>query len=260
MMLEEILSIPSCFEHEDLMIDFVVRFGIMNRMRVHVDPKRNVYLTKGTVSEGESYPCVVAHTDTVHLDQKDLVALDQRITLKESTVSGKRTLKGMHPKLMMPTGIGGDNKCGVYIALKLMLEFDVIKGAFFVEEEIGMKGSKLADDSFFEDVGYAVQFDAPTRNWFSSKLMNVPLWNKVFFDTLKPILDKHGVNNITNRDPFTDVLQIRKKYDLCCAVFPTGYYNQHTKDEYVIPEETEECFLMGVDALSVLGKKKYLFE
>jgi di/tripeptidase len=259
MMLEEILSIPSCYGHEDLMIDYVVKFGIQNRMRVLVDGKRNVYLTKGATAEGESYPCVVAHTDTVHVDQIGLVATNERILIKESTVSGKRTLKGVNPKLMAPTGIGGDNKCGVYIALKLMLEFDVIKGAFFVEEEIGMMGSKESDDSFFSDVGYAVQFDAPTRNWFSSKLMNVPLWNKGFFDLLEPVLQKHGVDNITNRDPFTDVLQIRKKYGLCCAVFPTGYYNQHSRDEYVVPEETEECVLLGIDALTALGMKRYLF-
>lgn len=258
-MLREILSIPTCFEHEGLMIDFIVKFGHDNGMTVKVDHKRNIYLTKGEIGQDEYYPCVVAHTDTVHIDQIAMVADNRSIVLRESVVSDKTRLSGFDPKTTMVTGIGGDNKCGIYIALKLMLEFDVIKGAFFVEEEIGMKGSKEADDSFFEDVGYAIQFDAPTRNWFSSRLMNLPLWNEGFFGTLSPVLEKHGVDNITNGDPFTDVLQIRKKYNLCCAVFPTGYYNQHTRDEYVIPEETEECFLLGIDALTVLGRQKYLF-
>ena len=160
-MLKEILSIPTCSEHEGLMIDFIVRFGHDNGMAVKVDRKRNVYLTKGEIGQGESYPCVVAHTDTVHFDQIAMVAENRSIMLRESVVSEKTRLSGFDPKTTMVTGIGGDNKCGVYIALKLMTEFDVIKGAFFVEEETGMRGSKEADDSFFMDVGYAVQFDAP---------------------------------------------------------------------------------------------------
>jgi di/tripeptidase len=257
MMLEEILSIPTCYGHEDLLIEFLVGFAKDNSIRCRVDEHRNVYMVKGKPEDGGFYPCVAAHTDTVHTDQKSLVKSKGRISLRESSVSGKKVLSGYYPDGNAKTGIGGDNKCGVYIALKLMLEFDVIKGAFFVEEEIGMMGSKKSDDSFFSDVGYAVQFDAPTRNWFSSRLMNVPLWNEGFFDLLEPVLQKHGIDNITDGDPFTDVLQIRKKYGLCCAVFPTGYYNQHCRDEYVVPEETEECLAMGIDALNVLGGKRY---
>ena len=32
----------------------------------HIDELGNIYVTKGQISEGEFYPCVVAHTDTVH--------------------------------------------------------------------------------------------------------------------------------------------------------------------------------------------------
>jgi di/tripeptidase len=256
-MLEEILKIPTFYGREELLTEYVVEFAAKHDIKCSKDAKGNVYLIKGNLDADEHYPCVVAHLDTVHTDQEQLVDSRGRIELKESYASGKRKLKGMDPLRKVPTGIGGDNKCGVYIALKMMLEFEVIKGAFFVEEEIGMKGSKVADDSFFKDVGYAIQFDAPTRNWFSARLMGVKLWNDVFFNDLFPLLEKFGVDNITEADPFTDVLQIRKKYGLCCAVFPTGYYNQHSKDEYVIPEETEECLLLGLETVGLLGRKRY---
>lgn len=256
-MLEEILSIPTFTGREELLSDYVMAFALENDLRLQVDGKRNLYLTKGTPKDGEYYPCVVAHLDTVHIDQEEMVRTNRRIYLTESITDGKRALKGMDLVRNVPTGIGGDNKCGVYIALKLMMEFDVIKAAFFVEEETGMQGSKKADDEFFRDVGYALQFDAPTRNWFSSMLMAVPLWDEVFFADILPVLHRFGITNITSNDPFTDVLQIRKKYNICCAVFPTGYYNQHSKDEYVIPEETEECVLIGIDAIKTLGKKRY---
>lgn len=259
-MLEEILIIPTFYRREELLIRYVVSFAERNGIECTRDAKGNVYLKKGVLGSDQYYPCIVAHLDTVHIDQVELVESDSRLELKELEVSGKRTLKGIDPLRKVPTGIGGDNKCGVYIALKLMLEFDVIKGAFFVEEEIGMKGSKQADDSFFSDVGYAFQFDAPTRNWFSAKLMGVQMWNNLFFNDLFPVLEKFGIDNITESDPYTDVLQIRKKYGLCCAVFPTGYYNQHSRDEYVIPEETDECFDLGCEAVSALGMNRYLFQ
>lgn len=257
-MLEEILSIPTFSGREELISNYVMSIARSKGYRVHTDAKKNVYMSKGELAEGESYPCVVAHLDTVHLDQIGLIDTDGRIELIESkSVSGKRSLKGVDPIRDVPTGIGGDNKCGVYIALKLMEEFDVMKAAFFVEEETGMHGSKQADDSFFKNVGYAIQFDAPTRNWFSAKLMGMPLWDEVFFGELKPLLDSFKVDNITHGDPFTDVLQIRKKYGICCAVFPTGYYNQHSRHEYVVPEETEECLALGIESVKILGKRKY---
>lgn len=256
-MLEEILRIPTFSGREELMIDYVLAFGLENDFEIQIDEKKNVYFTKGKLGEGESYPCVVAHLDTVHTDQEELIRLKEKIQLNESTIGGKRSLKGFDALRNVPTGIGGDNKCGIYIALRLMQEFDVIKGAFFVEEETGMHGSKKADDEFFKNVGYALQFDAPTRNWFSARLMNLPLWNEDFLYALSPVLHEFGVNNITTADPFTDVLQLRKKYNICCAVFPTGYYNQHSRDEYVIPEETEECLSMGIQAIKILGSKKF---
>lgn len=259
-MLRDILSIPSCYKHEGLIVDFLKEFGQSNGFKVSIDHRNNVYFTKGVPENGGYYPCVVAHTDTVHTDQIRMVSEGTRISIVESVVSGKQRLYGLNPNTEKETGIGGDNKCGVYIALMMMLEFDVIKSAFFVEEEIGMMGSKEADDDFFSDVGYAIQFDAPTRNWFSYKLMGVPLWNESFIGILKPVLDEFGIDNITSKDPFTDVLQIRKKYGICCAVFPTGYYDQHSRYEYVIPEETEECVFIGKRAINALGCKKYLFE
>lgn len=257
--LREVLSIPTFYGGEELIIKYIANFAERNGIDFYIDQRNNVYLTKGEIQPDESYPCVVAHMDTVHTDQEELVDSGQKILINEFVVSGKTRLKGINPIKSTPTGIGGDNKCGLYIALKLMLEFDVIKGAFFVEEETGMNGSKYADDTFFANVGYAIQFDAPSRNWFSEKLMGVKLWNKSFLEKVRPALDAFSVDNFTH-DPYTDVLQMRTKYNMCCAVFPSGYYCQHTSNEYVIPEETEECFKLGVEAIKLLGNIRYSFK
>lgn len=257
--IEDVLQIPTFSGNEELMIEFIRGFCIENNFKFYLDKKNNIYITKGELSQGEFYPCIVAHTDTVHYDQDELIVNGENITIKSLLTSDNKTkLIGWNAISDRATGIGGDDKCGIYICLKMLLQLEKIKVAFFVEEEIGMQGSKLADENFFMDVGYAIQFDAPTMNWFSRTLLGENIWTEQFFNKLKPLLDENYIDNIS-RDPYTDVFQLRKKFNICCAVFPTGYYNQHTKSEYVIPEETEQCILIGMDAIKILGNKKYDF-
>lgn len=257
--LEEVLEIPTCSGKEELMVEFIKGFCEKNNLEYFTDKKNNVYVTKGNLDSGEFYPCVVAHTDTVHFDQDEMISKGSKITIKNLLTShGKTKWMGWDSDRNVPTGIGGDDKCGVYICLKLLLKFEKIKAVFFVEEETGMHGSKVADKDFFQNVGYAIQFDAPTNNWFSETLLSIPLWNEKFMNEVAPVLKKNNIDNIS-RDPFTDVLQLRKKFDFCCAVMPTGYYNQHSKNEYVLPEETEQCYVMGIETIEKLGNNKFYY-
>lgn len=257
--LKQVLEIPTYTGKEDLMIEFIEKFCKENRLDYYLDSMRNIYVTKGEIKENEFYPCVVAHTDTVHRDQIDLINTRTNIKIKSFPSEDNSTiLMGWDPKKNSATGIGGDDKCGVYICLKMLLESEVLKAAFFVQEETGMHGSKKSDPDFFKNVGYAIQFDAPTNNWFSKTLLGIPIWNDNFFDACKVTLNENKIDNISH-DPYTDVLQLRKKFDFCCAVFPTGYYNQHSSTEYVIAEETEQCLKLGIQAINKLGKIKYTF-
>jgi hypothetical protein len=76
--------------------------------------------------------------DTVHKDQIYLIQKDINLDIEECNVDGQTLLYARNPINGSPTGIGGDDKCGVYICLKLLEKIDKIKCAFFVEEEIGM--------------------------------------------------------------------------------------------------------------------------
>jgi hypothetical protein len=180
------------------------------------------------------------------------------LTLVEETFDGLNYLSAFNPVSKEKTGIGGDDKCGIFICLELLKKFENIKAAFFVEEECGMLGSKNLCKSFFKDVGYAIQFDAPTNNWFSYSCSGVKLWNEDYFDQVESVLNEHYIDNISV-DPFTDVVQLRNNFDFCCSVLPTGYYNQHFVDEYVIEQHTYDCVKLGNDFIKTLGEKKYIF-
>lgn len=259
LLLREVLSVPSYTYSEDRMRDFILNHAQEKGYRVMEDGTGNVYLTKGDLLEGEYYPCVVAHMDTVHRDQEILVKENIKKNLYDEQVNGLTHLKAMHPLTNSQTGVGGDNGAGLYIALELMSRFEKIKGAFFIAEEIGMMGSKMANDEFFKNVGYAIQYDAPSDNWFSVSCMGLRLWTPEFLKEVKPVLDKYHINNFSH-DPFTDVVQLRSKYDFCCAVLPSGYYNWHRPTEYVIIEHVLQGVRLGVDFIASLGNKKYFME
>lgn len=253
--LRELLSIPTFSSKEDLVIKFIENHCKENSYNYFKDYKNNIYITKGLTKH---YPCIVAHMDTVHSDQTKLIDSKINLLISENINDGLTYLSALDPTNNKKTGIGGDDKCGIYICLELLKKIDNIKVAFFVEEECGMIGSKNLAKTFFEDVGYAIQFDAPTNNWFSYSCSGVRLWTEEFFSAIKGVLENHKIDNVS-KDPFTDIVQIRKNFDFCCAVLPTGYYNQHTPNEFVVEEHTVDCVDLGLEFIKTLGEKKYTF-
>jgi len=255
--LKKVLSIPSYYGKEQLVRKYIVDFCVNNDLEHYEDHMGNIYVTKGELGEGEFYPCVVAHTDTVHTDQAELIVKEMDLTIVSTLLNDKTVLTAINPITNGETGIGGDDKCGVYLCLEMLLTKKQLKAAFFVQEEIGMIGSKEADPKFFENVGYAIQFDAPTNNWFSVSCNGVKLWNEEFGSAVTPLLTESNVTNFSY-DPFTDVVQLKKKFDFCCSVLFSGYYRQHSVKEYVVVEDVNKSFITGSKMIETLGLKKYL--
>ena len=134
---------------------------------------------------------------------------------------------------------------------------DVLKGAFFVEEEIGMLGSKEADPEFFKNVGYAIQFDAPSANWITEVCSGVKIFDPEFKDKIKTVLSEGGYTNFSN-DPFTDVNQLSQKFEFNCLNLGCGYYEQHRDSEYVVVDEVKKSLHMGIKLIHHLGVADYL--
>ena len=252
--LKDVLSLPSFYGEEGIVRNYIINYAIKSGITYEIDKKGNIYLTKGKLySNDEYYPCVVSHIDTVHTSHKSLIEEDKRLIIEQSEDG---VLTAIHPETNQQTGIGGDDKCGVFICLELFKKFDKLKGAFFVEEEIGMRGSKESDDNFFTNVGYATQFDAPSANWITEVCYGVTIFDNKFKDIIKPILNEFGYTNFSN-DPFTDVNQLATKYDFNCLNLGCGYHRQHSNQEYVVIQEVGMSLITGENLIKELGCKKY---
>ena len=256
---KQLLSVPTHTYQEDKMIAFLVSHLESKNIQHFVDEFGNIYATKGVVKKDEFFPCVVSHTDTVH--KLDTINVREEM-LENSKGELSKCLKAYND-FDNPTGIGGDDKCGVFACLELLDKFDVIKAAFFVSEEVGCIGSKHADDKFFENVGYVIEFDAPGDYWVTEYCFGVKLYDREsdFFKTANKVLTENMLSKPSfGVHPYTDVYALKKKYDFACINFSIGYHNYHTKDEYVCIEEVEAGIKTGEELIKSYGNVKHFFD
>lgn len=257
-LLKEVLSIPTKTYKEDKMVEYLTNWLTQNNIEFFVDSYKNVYATKKDNTpkdENFFYPCVVSHTDTVH-DLDSIFIQEQK--MKNAQGELKDSLFALN-NFGKPTGIGGDDKCGVFACLTLLQELPNLKAAFFVSEETGCHGSQKANVGFFSNVGYAIQFDAP-ENWMvTEKCFGQVLFDRdsEFFEICDKVLNESMDINFMEYmvHPYTDVYALRKSFDISCINFSIGYYNYHTKNEYVVIEDVYNGIEIGKKMIESLGNK-----
>ena len=138
---KKLLSVPSKSRNESQMVNFIctqldnmIDSGV--NLDYYLDELSNIYVTKG---ESESYPCFISHTDTVH--EIDSINVVEGIKTKPNTFGksfGDEEFDVLYAVNDQgnPTGIGGDDKSGIFICLEILRNVQECKLAFFVSEEI----------------------------------------------------------------------------------------------------------------------------
>lgn len=262
-LLKEVLTVPTKTYKEHKMVEFLVKWLAENNINYYVDDKLNVYATKQEseeLPEGFYFPCVISHTDTVHeLDTINIVEM----MLPNAQNELKPSLKAYNDN-NEPTGIGGDDKCGVFACLTLLKELPYLKAAFFVSEETGCHGSRAADPEFFGNVGYGIQFDAPENWMITEECFGQRLFDRdsEFFEKVDKVLTEGMVpeNMRYMVHPYTDVYALRGKFNFSCINFSIGYYDYHTRNEYVVVEDVFNGINMGRKMIEDLGYKLHFKE
>lgn len=256
--LYEVMQVPSCSRYEFRMAAYIILWARKNNVDYKFDKKGNIYLTKGKLEEGEFYPCVTSHMDTVQDKAKPYALAGAELPLRTRRVKSTTSDEVRHEIFIDGQGIGADDKLGVYISLQLVKHFDKIKAAFFVEEEIGMQGSKELDKEFFNDVAYVVGWDSPDLIRAAWKCAGVQMFTAKFFkEKLYPVVKNWGFEAKNfNSEPFTDVCQIREKTDIMCMNFGNGGYAAHSATEYLVVEHVDHALGMGMDIIQSIGNKE----
>ena len=179
---KSLLSVPSKTYKEEKIVEYICsEIDNMSGVSFYRDYLQNIYITKGELMDGEFYPMFIAHTDTVHEMVPEIVVKEERsskpFTYGKTFDSTEFDILKAYTPSGQPTGIGGDYKAGVFIALELLRILPKVKIGLFVSEETGCHGSQRCDVDSLKDVGYAVQFDAPGDHLITRICWGVKLYD-----------------------------------------------------------------------------------
>ena len=203
-----------------------VRQNVPNA-KIVCDKPGNLYIIKGV---SDTYPCIVAHLDQVQDREhhsKDFIAYE-----------AEDIIIGFSPKRREQQGLGADDKCGLWIAMKCLLKFDCLKVAFFVGEEVGCKGSGLADMSFFDDCRFVIE---PDRKGSGDLITQIGWTSLCSDDFLKDIgYKKFGYKETDGM--MTDIEALKDNgLMLSCMNVSVGYYEPHRDTEFVYKPALLNC-------------------
>ena len=194
--------------------------------KIECDKPGNLYITKGKSS---TFPCIVAHMDQVQeRHSKDFIAYE-----------AEDIIIGFSPKHKEQQGLGADDKCGLWIGLNCLQKFDCLKLAFFVGEEVGCKGSGLADMAFFDDCRFVIEPDRKGSEDLITQIGWTPLCSD---DFLKDIgFKKFGYKETDGM--MTDIEALKDHgLLLSCINVSCGYYKPHSNEEFVYKPALLNCF------------------
>lgn len=220
---------------------YIKRFLKKNDIPYTCDAYGNIYATKGNA---DLYPTMVCHVDTVH-----------DINMNSVVKRHGDILYSIDSKNMQRTGIGGDDKVGVFITLSSLLHFDNFKAVFFKDEEVGCVGSSQCDADFFNNSTIVLQCDRKGMGDFVSSIYGVDLCNDDLLKDIEDLLEHYGRKPVDGG--LTDVKSIAKVNDVQCANVNCGYYDPHTDNEFIDIVDVESTLNFCFDVFEMTCNKRY---
>lgn len=217
---------------EEAMVDHIRRYCVRIRnCEVVVDGIGNVYVTKKKRGYTGTFPCIVAHTDQV----QNFYSKDYSTIVTD--INGKKVIFGYSRSCHRFEGLGADDKNGIWVALKMLEEFDNVKAAFFVSEEIGCIGSCDADMDFFSDCRFVVECDRRGNSDFVTNISCQLCSAKFLKDAKIGLFGYHASSGLS-----TDVnTLVCNGIGISCCNISCGYYEPHTVMEHTVIDDLEKC-------------------
>lgn len=176
---------------------------------------------------------LVAHMDTVHRELcKEIVREDGKIS--------------------SPQGIGGDDRCGIYIIMNIVKELNC-SVLLCEDEEIGGVGAKKFTKTPYIkslDVNYMLEFDRRGNNdavYYSCDNKEF----KAFIESSSSFKETFG--------SFSDISSLMPVANLAAVNLSSGYYNAHATNEYVVYDEMMDTVEEAKSIIKAKCEKPFVY-
>lgn len=148
-------------------------------------------------------------------------------------------------------GLGADDKNGIFICLECLRDFDFLKVALFVGEEVGCKGSGACDLTFFKDCRFIIEPDRKGFNDLITSMCCGDVCSEEFIKAIEP----YNPGYEEARGTVTDVGElVERGVGISCINISCGYYDAHTDHEYTVLDELEMTLEFVQDIIENVGE------
>ena len=173
--------------------------------------------------------CLTAHMDTVHEKCVKKVRIEKH---KDQTI------------ISSPQGIGGDDRCGIYMALKILEKVDC-SVLFCEDEEVGSIGAgKFVKTDLCESLKgkfkYIIELDRANDH------------DAVFYED-----DNKDFHEFVTKEfwketwgSWSDICKLSPALEISSVNLSCGYYKAHTTSEFVVLDEMEKSIEETVKLLN----------
>lgn len=250
--LVELCFVQSHSQNEYRMITYLIDKLRALGLSYYIDLIGNIIVTKG---KAQTYPCIVSHMDTVHKLVNDYQIFYVNITSKhdKNIIIDRKLFAKNGDK---PTGIGGDDKCGIFACLYFLEKLPAVKVVFFTREESGCVGSDNIDKSFFSDCRYIIQLDRRHSGDFIDKHFRGNTTSQAFRSECGHLKKQFGFKSTTG--VITDSINLWVDgVGISCINLSAGYYEPHTDSEYIMIKELWNSIQLTRSIISTLKQKRY---
>ena len=192
-----------------------------------------IYGKSYVYSKGEIPIMLVAHMDTVF----EYTAHDLYYDKEEDVI------------FSASGGIGGDDRCGVYAILRILSETNFRPYILFTQgEEIGGIGATDAVTELEKpDVKYILEFDRAGEN----DCVFYGCDNKKFINYVQQFGFEEQIGS------FSDISILGPVWDIATVNVSSGYYNEHTKNEYIVFHQLENSINKVINMIKSLQDSEY---
>lgn len=213
-----------CVKTQEEMKEFVID-ELTNRNR------GEVIIDDGFVMYVGSYPVLLcAHMDTVHGEKP-------------------RTFVYANGTISSPQGIGGDDRCGIYMIFKILEHYDC-SVLFLEDEEIGCIGAKkfcanTISQEYIDKFNFIVEYDRKGAD------------HAVFYECDNKEFTKFITSGFFEEKEGTcsDISYLAPKLNAAAVNLSCGYYNEHYLEHYVVLDEMETVIK---ESMKLIDKAKEL--
>ena len=207
--------------------------------------KGNMLIRKGDASG--PHPYYMAHMDQVHNYQPHMKV---RVSgnLLHATDGNERQC-----------GVGGDDKCGIYVALMMLHTLEHCTAVFVRDEEVGCLGSNEVPLEWFTHAAFVIQAD---RNNTSMDIIcdtnGMTCASNDFMHTITSLPICRAAGHTEAYGTITDIGELAERgLEVSMINVSSGYHNAHTNREIVKLDELSITLAVALQAAEQMGSHKW---